>query len=59
MNTGATPARNLTMSARSLVENLGLRFLDQMENDLPAISKDWAAELRARPDTGNDGPSGP
>jgi hypothetical protein len=59
MNPGASTARNLTVSARSLVENLGLRFLDQMENDLPAISKDWAAELRARPDTGNDGPSGP
>ena len=48
MNPGASTARNLTISARSLVENLGLRFLDQMENDLPEIRKEWEAELRAQ-----------
>jgi len=58
MNPGASSARNLTMSARSLVENLGLRFLDQLENDLPVIRKGWAAELRARRGKGNDGSSG-
>ena len=49
MNPGSSTARNLTVSARSLVENLGLRFLDQMETDLPGITKAWEAELKAGP----------
>jgi len=57
MNTGVTPARNLTMSARSLVENLGLRFLDQMENDLPEIRKEWEAELRTQLENDNKKPA--
>ena len=57
MNPGANSARNLTMSARSLVENLGLRFLDQMENDLPEIRKEWEAELRTQLDNDNKKPS--
>ena len=59
MNPGATSARNLTMSARSLVENLGLRFLDQMENDLPEIRKEWEAELRIQLENDNKKPSKP
>jgi hypothetical protein len=58
MNPGNFAARNLTFGARSLVENLGLRFLDQMETDLPEISKDWADELKAGARKEIDKPSG-
>jgi hypothetical protein len=54
MNPGATSARNLTVSASSLVKNLGLRFLDQLENDLPGVRKEWAIELKARSKAEND-----
>jgi hypothetical protein len=47
LNPGATSARNLTISASSLVKNLGLRFLDQLEIDLPGIRRLWAAECKA------------
>lgn len=59
LNPGASTARNLTISARSMVENFGLRFLDQMENDLPGIRKGWAAELKAQSAKGKNKPSGP
>lgn len=48
LNSGDTSARNLTFSAKSLVEKLGIRFLDQMENDLPEIRKIWAREIKGR-----------
>jgi hypothetical protein len=59
MNPGPSSARNLTISARTLVENLGLRFLDQMENDLPEIRKEWEAELRAQVENDQNKPSKP
>lgn len=46
LNPGRDPSRNLTFSAKSLVQKLGLRFLDQMESDLPEIRKLWKDLLR-------------
>lgn len=45
LNTGATPARYLAINAPNLVINLGLRFEDQLESDLPEISEEWQQEL--------------
>jgi len=47
LNSGATPARNLSFTTSGLVRNLGVRFIDQMENDLPGIQKIWSASLRS------------
>jgi uncharacterized RmlC-like cupin family protein len=41
MNPGVGPARYLAMSARNLTKNLGLRFTDQLESDLPDIEDEW------------------
>ena len=48
LNPGRLPARNLTFSAALLVRNLGIRFLDQMEGDLPGIRQIWKNERRRR-----------
>jgi len=45
-NPGLQPARNLAISVPKLVTNLGLRFLDQLEKDLPEIEREWVKELR-------------
>jgi len=45
LNSGEEASRNLTFSAKLLVEKLGVRFLDQMENDLPEIRKIWSKHL--------------
>ena len=44
-NPGLQPARNMAISVPKLVTNLGLRFLDQLENDLPEIEREWGMEL--------------
>jgi gentisate 1,2-dioxygenase len=46
LNTSPTEARNLTMSASGLVTKLGIRMLNQMENDLPAIIRIWKKTAR-------------
>ncbi len=44
LNTGSTPARYLAINAPRLVTNLGLRFEDQLEQDLPEIREAWQQE---------------
>lgn len=46
ISTGDTPARNLTASARLLVEGLGLRLQDQLENDLPGVRRIFRSALK-------------
>lgn len=46
LNTGSVPARYLAINAPVLVRNLGLRFSDQLEQDLPEIREAWQRELR-------------
>ncbi len=48
LNTGATPARYLAINAPELVINLGLRFEDQLESDLPEIRAEWQQEIAAQ-----------
>jgi gentisate 1,2-dioxygenase len=45
LNTGPTPARHLAINAPVLVRNLGLRFEDQLEQDIPEIRQAWEKEL--------------
>jgi uncharacterized RmlC-like cupin family protein len=45
LNTGSTPARFLAINAPGLVINLGLRFEDQLEEDLPEIRAEWQQEI--------------
>ncbi len=45
LNTGTVPARYLAINAPELVRNLGLRFSDQLEQDLPEIREAWQQEL--------------
>lgn len=41
LNTGAEPARYLAINTPSAVRNMGLRFIDQLEVDLPEIRDEW------------------
>ena len=45
MNPGETSARYLAINAPKLVSDLGLRFSDQLEQDLPEIVKEWKTEM--------------
>lgn len=45
-NTGDTPARYLAINPPVLVRNLGLRFIDQLEQDLPEIREAWERALK-------------
>lgn len=45
-NTGDTPARYLAINPPVLVRNLGLRFIDQLEQDLPEIREAWEKALK-------------
>jgi uncharacterized RmlC-like cupin family protein len=44
LNPGQTAARYLAINAPILVRNLGLRFTDQLEQDLPEIRAAWKRE---------------
>lgn len=46
-NPGGEPARYLAISARGLTKNLGLRFSDQLETDLPELAAEWRRERLA------------
>ncbi len=45
LNTGTTPARYLAINATYLLQDLGLRFEDQLESDLPEVRAEWQQEL--------------
>ncbi|MCH9005822.1 MAG: hypothetical protein IH838_11095 [Proteobacteria bacterium] len=45
MNPGDESARYLAINAPKLVSDLGLRFGDQLEQDLPEIVKEWETEM--------------
>ena len=44
-NTGAEPSRHLALNAPALVQNLGLRFGDELDRDAPPIRDEWQREL--------------
>ena len=46
LNTGSGSARYLAINVPILVQNLGLRFVDQLEVDLTEIEEEWAREIR-------------
>ncbi|UCG72455.1 MAG: cupin domain-containing protein, partial [Chromatiales bacterium] len=45
LNTGTTAARYLAINATYLLQDLGLRFEDQLESDLPEVRAEWQQEL--------------
>jgi gentisate 1,2-dioxygenase len=45
-NTGNTPARYLAINPPVLIRNLGLRYIDQLEQDLPEIRETWDEALK-------------
>jgi len=45
LNPGAASARYLAINAPNLVTNLGLRFEDQVEMDLPQIKEEFDAAV--------------
>jgi hypothetical protein len=45
LNTGSTPARYLAINSPSLVQNIGLRFSDQLEVDIDEIKQEWEKAL--------------
>ena len=48
LNPGSEPARYMAINAPLLVTNLGLRFSDQMDVDLPQIEEEFNAEVAKR-----------
>ncbi len=54
LNVGTTPARYLAINPPTLVRNIGLRFMDQLEVDAPGVRAEWerAAHRGAPPDAG-------
>lgn len=47
-NPGAEPARYLAVHTPYLVQNLGLRIIDQMKRDLPEVVEERAKERERR-----------
>ncbi len=45
MNPGETSARYLAINAPKLVSDLGLRFGDQLEEDMPMMVAEWESEM--------------
>ena len=54
LNPGAEPARYLAINAPRLVTNLGLRFDDQIESDLPEIKAEFEAAVENWQPEGED-----
>lgn len=52
LNTGTTPARYLAIKSSTVVENLGLRFKDQLEVDLEEVREEWRKELEKQHEGG-------
>ncbi len=48
LNPGSIPARYLAIHTPRLVQNLGLRFIDQLKSDLPEIEAEWKEELQQK-----------
>jgi len=44
LNPGSIPASYLAIHTPRLVQNLGLRFIDQLKSDLPEIEAEWKEE---------------
>jgi uncharacterized RmlC-like cupin family protein len=47
-NTGMVPARYLAINSPTVIRNIGLRFIDQLEVDLPEVAEEWRRELARR-----------
>jgi len=45
LNTGSTPARHLAINSPALVQNLGVRFGDQLDVDVDGFEEEWRREL--------------
>jgi hypothetical protein len=48
LNPGSVPARYLAINTPRLVQNLGLRFIDQLKTNLPEIEAEWNEEQRQK-----------
>jgi len=45
LNTGATPARYLAINTPTVIRNIGLRFIDQLEVDMDGVRAEWEKEI--------------
>lgn len=52
-NPGDTPARYLAINTPEFVENIGLRFFEQLKYDMPGIEEEWEEALKKIPPTGS------
>jgi uncharacterized RmlC-like cupin family protein len=52
LNTGSTPARYLAINSPTVIRNIGLRFIDQLEVDVDGIEEEWRRELAKRQSEG-------
>lgn len=48
LNTGDEPARYLAIAPPTLIRNLGLRFIDQLEVGLEDVEQEWKTEIEQR-----------
>lgn len=45
LNTGSTPARYLAINANEVIKHIGLRFVDQLEQDAEGVREEWERAL--------------
>ena len=45
LNTGSTPARYLAINSPTVIRNIGLRFIDQLETDTEEVREEWEKAL--------------
>jgi uncharacterized RmlC-like cupin family protein len=45
LNTGPIPARHLAINTPTLIKNLGVRFIDQLEVDIEDVRDEWQAAM--------------
>jgi len=50
LNTGSTPARYLAINAPAVVNNVGLRFKDQLEVDVEEVKAEWEQAIEQQHD---------